>query len=376
MTKPRKAYEEGLSTMSKHNNERNRMSFLVNLAILYNLQGQPDTALMLCRESLEIAKEAELSVTSSDIFNEVAKALLIKAEMQSARDTVALAIEFAQEGHSLEKEIQAWETQSRIQQASGEYDKALESLQMHRILSDSMFIKEKTAEIDRLQIEYERDKQEQEIGNLRAQAELQKEKTKWLVVGLASLALAALVIVYGFIQKRKKDRVIHQGELELKSSENQRLEELLEHKRRELTDKALHLAQKNELLNSLKKDLQDMQVKQPDNGAQVLSNKIRFDEQIDNNWEQFMKAFTETNQNFSRDLLSKHAGITSNELRLSALLSMNLSSKDIGGILSISDAGVKKARYRLRKKLQLETSDSLEHYLASFQISNGVTRSV
>jgi len=39
---------------------------------------------------------------------------------------------------------------------------------------------------------------------------------------------------------------------------------------------------------------------------------------------------------------------------------MNLSTKDIATILNISDDGVKKARYRLRKKLNLDTSESLD----------------
>ena len=39
---------------------------------------------------------------------------------------------------------------------------------------------------------------------------------------------------------------------------------------------------------------------------------------------------------------------------------MNLSSKDIASILNISEDGIKKARYRLRKKLGLETGDNLE----------------
>ena len=43
-----------------------------------------------------------------------------------------------------------------------------------------------------------------------------------------------------------------------------------------------------------------------------------------------------------------------------ALLKMNLSSKEIANILNISAEGVKKARHRLRKKLGLQSSDSLE----------------
>jgi DNA-binding CsgD family transcriptional regulator len=57
--------------------------------------------------------------------------------------------------------------------------------------------------------------------------------------------------------------------------------------------------------------------------------------------------------------------ITANELRLLALLKMNLSSKEIANILNISQEGIKKARYRLRKKLNIATEDSLQDLVLS-----------
>ena len=42
---------------------------------------------------------------------------------------------------------------------------------------------------------------------------------------------------------------------------------------------------------------------------------------------------------------------------------MNLSSKKIANILNISNDGIKKARYRLRKKLNLATEDSLQEFI-------------
>jgi DNA-binding CsgD family transcriptional regulator len=46
-----------------------------------------------------------------------------------------------------------------------------------------------------------------------------------------------------------------------------------------------------------------------------------------------------------------------------ALIKMNLSSKEIANILYIFIAGIKKARQRLRRKLGLETGDSLEEVI-------------
>ena len=44
---------------------------------------------------------------------------------------------------------------------------------------------------------------------------------------------------------------------------------------------------------------------------------------------------------------------------------MNLSSKEIANILNISQEGIKKARYRLRKKLNITTKESLQDVVLS-----------
>lgn len=44
-----------------------------------------------------------------------------------------------------------------------------------------------------------------------------------------------------------------------------------------------------------------------------------------------------------------------------ALLKINLSSKEIACILNISTDGIKKARQRLRKKMELSPDESLEY---------------
>jgi DNA-binding CsgD family transcriptional regulator len=51
------------------------------------------------------------------------------------------------------------------------------------------------------------------------------------------------------------------------------------------------------------------------------------------------------------------------EIKLAAFLRMNMSSKEIAKLLSITTRGVELARYRLRKKLKLEREQNLVEYL-------------
>jgi tetratricopeptide (TPR) repeat protein len=359
-----KDYQEGLEAMEAAGYDRGIMSFNQNLGILANIQREPDLALMHCGKALQMARDIDIPMTISEALNEIAKSYLMKNELSTAESSIDESIEVAQRIKSLEKEHQAWETKSRIHKAQGRSDLALAAYEQFVMLNDSIFRLEKTAEIDRLQTEYETKKKEGAIAHLQAEARLDNERKKWLLIGWVAMVIAALAVITSIVFKRRKDRSVLQAQIELKDSENLRLAEQLNHKRRELTEKALHLAQKNELLQSLKTELDAIRTSEVGMDVKAISNKIRFDQQIDNNWDQFTKAFTETNVGFFDRLREKHPDVTKNELRLSALLSMHLSSKEIGAILNISDEGVRKARYRLRKKLVLSTEDKLDNYLA------------
>jgi DNA-binding CsgD family transcriptional regulator len=88
--------------------------------------------------------------------------------------------------------------------------------------------------------------------------------------------------------------------------------------------------------------------------------------QDDEQWEQFATEFSNLNQGFLDKLTAIYGSFSKSEIRLISLLKMSLSSKDIADTLNISDAGIKKARYRLRKKLKLESEEDIQAYLISF----------
>ena len=86
------------------------------------------------------------------------------------------------------------------------------------MLNDSIFKLEKTAEIDRLQTEYETEKKEAAIQHLESEAELEKERKQWLIIGLMAMTIAAIAIILNVIQKRRKDRSLHRAQMDLKDS--------------------------------------------------------------------------------------------------------------------------------------------------------------
>ena len=80
----------------------------------------------------------------------------------------------------------------------------------------------------------------------------------------------------------------------------------------------------------------------------------------------FDKQLTQTQKKFFTELIKMYPNLSNNELKILAYLRVGLSSKEIAEIQNVTIEAVRKTRYRVRKKLNLESDDSLEQFLIKF----------
>jgi DNA-binding CsgD family transcriptional regulator len=83
-------------------------------------------------------------------------------------------------------------------------------------------------------------------------------------------------------------------------------------------------------------------------------------------WDNFLKHFDIANQQFFKRLNEKHPDLTINEEKHCAFLKIKLTNKEVASILGVAPDTVKKARQRLKKKLELALDDSLKSYIEQF----------
>lgn len=80
-------------------------------------------------------------------------------------------------------------------------------------------------------------------------------------------------------------------------------------------------------------------------------------------WELFRLYFEEVNDSFFTTLQQKSNELTTGDLKLAALIRLNLNIKEAAAVLNISPDSLRKARYRLRQKLGLVERENLTDYL-------------
>lgn len=73
-----------------------------------------------------------------------------------------------------------------------------------------------------------------------------------------------------------------------------------------------------------------------------------------NIWEEFVNKFQEVNPQFIKTLTEKYPDLTSTEIKICALTSIGLNSKDIANMLKLSSRSIENHKYNIRKKFKLE----------------------
>lgn len=221
-------------------------------------------------------------------------------------------------------------------------------------------------------------------------------QTGW-AYALYFVLFAALVYLLYYWQRRifvkqqkrheeEQKRLLYLHQLEMEKSEkeivklrNEKLEAEIAHKNTELASTAMHLVQKGELLSNVREELMRMKKGNgngegsPDEFKKML-RILGEENKMDKDWEQFAIHFDKVHSDFLQILKGAYPALSAHELKLCAYLRMNLSSKEIAQLESISTRGVEISRYRLRKKLKIPTETNLFDFLMELHASGARPR--
>ncbi|MDD5149862.1 MAG: triple tyrosine motif-containing protein [Flavobacterium sp.] len=138
-------------------------------------------------------------------------------------------------------------------------------------------------------------------------------------------------------------------------------------KSKELANYTISLSKKKEVFDELKNDLSKLRelLKSQESKKKITEifqklNQHRIGEEY---IEIFDVNFEKINHNFFEKLKQLDSTLTKRELRLCAFVKMDLTNKEIAPLLNISIRGVESARYRVRKKLNVQYEDNFMSFL-------------
>ena len=259
-------------------------------------------------------------------------------------------------------------------QESGNYKLAADIFNKVRILQKKIYNDKQARITQDMEAKYHFEKQEKEIQlskkkqeELEMEKSLQASKFKFYIVCAAALILLFIgLIFFLFYRNKQKNKLLAQKEkankvaLSYEKFKNESLQTELKNKNKELSRFALHISEKKRFLQALGQDIK--KAKTPAENKQIYV-RIMQNMQSDKESQAF---YEEVNQFLSelRNALNKtYNELTEKDIRLCTLIQLGLSSKDIAAIFNISPKSVDMQRYRLRKKMNIESNISIESWL-------------
>ncbi len=340
-----------------------------NLGELAYFEEQYEVALQQQRQALKIYLEIGDGFSEGLSRIAIAKSLIKQEDYTNARSELESAEVIVQQIGSPVTLKYVYKGYYDLYQALGRTEEALRAFELYNTIKDSLNSVEKTRQFEELQIIYKVEKKDQEIQILSKDVALGKLRRQLLTFGILGVSLIAALIIYLQYYRRRQEKKIQEErhrrqalELEKNQIEKSQLE-------RELASQVLQLCRKNELLSSLQQEISLLSKQSTPSdkpNLRRLERTISSDIQSDDDWKQFLATFEKVHPDFLAQLRNQTQKLSPAEQRLSCLFKMNLSSKEIATLLNISDEGVKKARYRLRKKLDLSSDVNLQEYLINF----------
>ncbi len=151
-----------------------------------------------------------------------------------------------------------------------------------------------------------------------------------------------------------------------KEQEIRQLQQQLISKRKELATLIRNLATKNELIQELHQEVQKLESGSNQTKGSLLENVLtNFKESTTLTWPEFQGQFDQVYPGFIQKLAGRCADLTRQELKISALIKIELTTQEIANLLYLAYRSVESHRHHIRKKLKLPSSQSLNDFLAT-----------
>ncbi len=340
-----------------------------NIGSVYIDKGEIDKGIAYLKKSKRFYESTNSMEDEADVLIDLGLAYASLNQNDSSLFYLNNALSKGIEMQNVNIQIEALKALQDISSKKGDFENSYKYQTQYYKLKDSLRSAEVELKLLELNKKYNLEKTQKEALQWKRQQQEEASRSRLFIMLFFGLVLLMILASYFVWQKRKKDHEI----IALRQERNQILKEEMEQKMRyqskQLTTHALNMLQKNTLLQSLQEDIDRIGQKakkevKPE--LRSLNHKIKTHLKGEKDWDLFKMYFEQINKDFFKALYEINPDLTSNDLRLLALIKLNMNIKEVASVLNLSPDSVKNARYRLRKKLGLNPKDDL------FEFVNGL----
>ncbi|MGM0619425.1 MAG: tetratricopeptide repeat protein [Bacteroidota bacterium] len=347
---------------------------LYNIAKVQSKVGEFTYAVTNLDESLDIFYkldekygQAMAYELKSDIYNKT-------GEYSHAIEFGEITLNISTQINSQALQIEAYLQLSQAHKNNGDYFKALGFYENYHSTKTDLELKNNAKRIAEIEYQAQLKANEKDI-QLLNQRNRARTLQVYILIAFAGIILLSTMGLLLFLRLKNKNLRQKQEILEKKNhlidlenkvfeKDKKMLENDLELKNKELASRALALIQLNETLKNVGAKMNEFQSGSQTEKRQIkgILNEIK-NATHHNIWEEFDLAFSNVHNRFYEKLFEICPNLSATEIKIAALLKLNLSTKEIAAISFKTESSIKTARHRLRQKLNIGDNDNLVAFL-------------
>ncbi|MDT0539795.1 tetratricopeptide repeat protein [Croceitalea sp. P059] len=358
-----KTYQQSLTISKKFNYLNHTADALANIGIIQRKLGNYEIGLKSQLQALQINKSSNTIDNVVSVLGEIGKTYTELNDLPNAFKFLNQSIHLADSIKTANYLLSGLNYRAAAFEKANKYREANIDRKRYQKLNDSIFNADKTKQIEQLRTLYETEQkeaeialQQEEIKTLNEKAKVDKLRKGLYAGGMASAIALSGLLVFGFRQRIKKNRI-----------EKEKISEQLEHKQKELTSQTLHLVQKSQFIAEIKENLENL--KNSPEKFKVEFKRIvmllKKQNAADKDWEVFKSYFSEVHQDFEEKLKAITDKITDKELRLASYVKMGLNNNEIANILNVLPSSIHTSKYRLKQKLNIDKDLDFDGFIKS-----------
>jgi tetratricopeptide (TPR) repeat protein len=315
-----------------------------NLGYTYYLQNLYDKALPLLEADYIESMHAGEPGSATNAALTLAAIYIKKGQLASAKKYMDLSRAQVYDSRTIQLLKNWYENLYNLSRAQNDY--SLMGLYTDSLLiyKDSVAAMRDKKAFNQAVLKLETEKRLNEVSQLEMKRKQQILLRNSLLAGLVLLAIIALLGVNRQLLKRNKEKELAEQQLHF-----------AEH---ELKSYIQKLKEKNDLLEQLHQEIntETISIERTETINRLLDATIL----TEADWKNFRQLFEQVYPGFFIRLKEKMPDLSATDTRLLALTKLQLPPKDMASMLGVSYDAVKKARQRLRKKINLPEDGGLE----------------
>lgn len=351
-------FQEAL-TVVKDNNIRLRINVLMNIGAIYTTQGKFDEAQTHLEEALTLAHKLNLKQAYGEVWIKIGILYSMQKQYNQARGYTLKALGLAEEIKYIELQKDCRKLLSDIYAATGDFKNAYQNHFQYKALSDSVFNEKSVREIAVLESSYAYEKERQKHEMEKATQALEIKSQRLVIFFLIVISVIILILVFFIYWSNKLKKKILRLELESMSQELDSSQKATATATLKLVQSAEYEERSINVLKSIKKNTIEEE-EQSAIRSLIAESKLK---SCNSNWDEFEILFEKIHPLFYKTLNERFPKLTPNERKLCVFLKLNMSNNHISQITLQSEEALKKARLRLRKKLDIERDTNLATFV-------------